>query len=272
MPLISVIVPTKNEAANIGACLGAFKGREGVELIVVDNRSDDATCAIARECGAKVFEQGPERSAQRNRGAREAAAEWLMILDADMIMPAGTFDEILSLISAPGGPNALYVREFRTGDTLRAKARNFERGFYDATCIDAVRVVEKRLFDSVGGYDETIVGNEDWELDIRLKQAGMRAALTKGFLVHNERALTVSRLFAKKVYYGGTSARYRAKWPGHPDVRRQFSPWYRFVGVFVENGKWRRLLRHPILAAAMMCERFLVGAAYLKSRFAAKGR
>ena len=60
--------------------------------------------------------------------------------------------------------------------------------------------------------------------------------------------------------------RYRAKWPGHPAVEKQFSPWYRFAGVFIENGKWKRLLRHPVLAAVMYFERFLVALTYLVSR------
>jgi hypothetical protein len=49
-------------------------------------------------------------------------------------------------------------------------------------------------------------------------------------------------------------------------VKRQFSPWYRFVGVFVEKGKWKRLLRHPILAAVMYFERVAVGIVYLVNR------
>jgi len=57
-----------------------------------------------------------------------------------------------------------------------------------------------------------------------------------------------------------------AKWKGHLAVKRQFSPWYRFVGVFVEKGKWKRLLRHPILACVMFFERFAVGVVYLKNK------
>ena len=41
---------------------------------------------------------------------------------------------------------------------------------------------------------------------------------------------------------------------------------YRYFGVFVENGKWRRLLRHPILAAVMYFERIAVGFTYLANR------
>ena len=72
-------------------------------------------------------------------------------------------------------------------------------------------------------------------------------------------------MLEKKAYYTKSFAAYRAKWPDHPAVRRQFSPFYRFIGVFVEKGKWRKVLRHPILFAVMMAERVAVGFVYLKN-------
>ncbi|MEI6212274.1 MAG: glycosyltransferase, partial [bacterium] len=73
--LLSVIIPTRNEARNIAACLSpldraAAEGR--CERIVVDNDSADHTVELAQAAGAVVYRQGPERSAQRNRGVREA--------------------------------------------------------------------------------------------------------------------------------------------------------------------------------------------------------
>ena len=61
-------------------------------------------------------------------------------------------------------------------------------------------------------------------------------------------------------------AAYQAKWKGHPALKRQFGLFYRYFGVFVECGKWRRLLRHPILAVVMYLERIAVGVTYLFSR------
>ena len=60
-------------------------------------------------------------------------------------------------------------------------------------------------------------------------------------------------------------AAYQAKWKGHQALKRQFGFFYRYFGVFVEHGKWRRLLRHPILAAVMYLERIAVGFTYLLS-------
>jgi glycosyltransferase involved in cell wall biosynthesis len=79
-------------------------------------------------------------------------------------------------------------------------------------------------------------------------------------LFHNEAAFDLWRYLTKKTYYGGSFEAYIAKWPaGDPDIKRQFGAAYRFFGVFLENGRWRRLLSHPRLAFGMYFLRFLVG-------------
>lgn len=266
-PALSVVVPTKNEEANIGACLSAFASfGDELELIVVDNSSPDRTREIAAAAGARVMVQGPERCAQRNRGWREARGLFVMFVDADMIVPPETVREILGLIRRNDAPDALYVPEIRVGRGLRLKARNFERSFYDGTCIDGLRVVRRGLIERVGGYDENLVACEDWDLDRRLLAAGAATATTAGALRHNEAKQTLRVFLKKKAYYSTSVAAYRAKWGDDAICRRQFGLAYRYLGVFVENGKWRRLLRHPVLAAVMYAERVAVGVTYLVCR------
>lgn len=278
-PELSVVIPTKNEAANIAACIRAFDAaRDWVEIVVVDNFSTDRTPEIAASLGARVFTQGPERCAQRNRGWREATGDVVLFVDADMILPRETIDEILALYS-PTSPShplnfstsqlrplSLYLPEHRVGHGLRLRARNFERSFYDGTCIDGLRVIPRVWLEKVGGYDESLVACEDWDLDRRLLAAGAPTAIAKGHLLHNESNQGLARLLAKKAYYAKSVDTYRRKWKNDAICRRQFGLAYRFFGVFVENGKWKRLLRHPILAAVMYAERILVGATYILHR------
>ena len=90
---LTVVVTTKNEEANIAACLDAFAPFRGeLELIVVDNSSPDRTREIAAEHGATVLVQGPERCAQRNRGWREAKGAFVMFVDADMVVLAAAIE------------------------------------------------------------------------------------------------------------------------------------------------------------------------------------
>ena len=268
---LSVVITTRNESANIANCIRAFDGfRNDVEVIVVDNGSTDDTKEIAASLGARVLDKGPERSAQRNLGWRTAVAPWVVILDADMILPHETIEEMLACASRGDGIAAYWIPEVRTGNGIRVKARNFERSFYNGTCIDALRLFSKEILEKTGGYDENLIaGPEDWELDIRVLEAGAKCEVLKNHLIHNEKRLTLKKMLEKKAYYTKSFAAYQAKWKDHPAVKRQFSPWYRFVGVFVEKGKWKRLLRHPILAAVMYFERIAVGVVYLKNKGAA---
>ena len=268
---LSVVITTRNEEANIANCIHAFDAvRDDVEIVVVDNASTDATKRIAAELGAKVLDKGPERSAQRNLGWRTASADWVVVLDADMILPEELIGEILSvLVPHPSSlvPLAYWIPEVRTGRGIRVKARNFERSFYDGTSIDALRLFHKSVLEKTGGYDENLIaGPEDWELDIRVLATGAKCAVLKNHLIHNEKQLTLKRMLEKKAYYTKSMATYQAKWKDHPALKKQFGLYYRFLGVFIENGKWKKLIRHPILAFVMYFERFAVGLTYLINR------
>ena len=269
---LTVVITTKNEAANIAACIHSFdvaREQGKVEVIVVDNASTDETKKIAAELGAAVFDKGPERSAQRNLGWQKGRAPWVMIIDADMIIPPETVEEILEKTAAgrEEGIAAYWIPEVRTGTGFRVRARNFERSFYNGTCIDALRLFRKDVLEKTGGYDESLIaGPEDWELDIRVLALGVKCEVLEHHLIHNERQLTLRRVLEKKAYYSHSMAEYQAKWPNHPAVKKQFSFYYRYLGVFIEKGKWRKILRHPILFVGVMCERVLVGFVYLKNR------
>ena len=135
------------------------------------------------------------------------------------------------------------------------------------TAIDALRLFHKSVLEKTGGYDENLIaGPEDWELDIRVLATGAKCAVLKNHLIHNEKQLTLKRMLEKKAYYTKSMATYQAKWKDHPALKKQFGLYYRFLGVFIENGKWKKLVRHPILAFVMYFERFAVGLTYLLNR------
>ena len=268
MKRLSAVVTTRNEEANIANCISSFDGfRDDVEIIVVDNASTDRTKEIAASLGARVFDKGPERSAQRNLGWREASADWVVVLDADMILPRPAVEEILRICEGSGCGAAYWIPEVRTGSGIRVKARNFERSFYNGTAIDALRLFRRDVLETTGGYDENLIaGPEDWELDIRVLAAGFECRITENHLLHNETLLTFKAMLTKKAYYSKSMAAYREKWNGHPALEKQFGLGYRYFGVFTENGKWKRLLLHPVLTAVMMFERIAVGMVYLLNR------
>ena len=248
--LLTIVIPTRNEAKNIAKCIAGFdwaRAEGWCEVLVVDNASDDGTAALAEGCGVRVIAQGPERSAQRNRGWREAAGRYVCFMDADMRMPPETLAEIKARLLAPDCPEGLWIRETRV----------------DATCIDALRVFSRALLERTGGYDPAITGFEDWDLDRRVLELGVPVGLTDHALLHDEGEFSWRRHLRKKGYYSGFTDVYRDKWHNDAVIRRQLGFGYRFFGVFFEKGKWRKVLRHPLLMASVYLERFVVGLCWL---------
>jgi glycosyltransferase involved in cell wall biosynthesis len=98
---LSVIIITKNEAANIQACLDSV--RFANEWIIVDSGSTDGTADIARAFGATVIEtpDWPGFGPQKNRALNAAQGEWVLSLDADERIPDTLREEILAAIEQP---------------------------------------------------------------------------------------------------------------------------------------------------------------------------
>ncbi len=267
--LISVIIVTKNEERNIRNCLESVLAqtysKENIEIIVVDNNSTDRTKEIARKYTNKVFDQGPERSAQKNFGVRLSKGDYFLHLDADMKLSKSVISECVEKVSQEREIIALYIPEKISGKGFWGKVRNFERSFYDGTVIDAVRFIRKDKFWEAGGFDERLYAGEDWDLDKRLKKLG-KIDIIKSPLYHNEKEFGLKKYLAKKKYYLGNIEVYIKKWgKNDPDVKKQFGFYYRYFGVFFEDGKWKKLLRHPILTMGMYFLRFLIGFQFILS-------
>ena len=76
--------------------------------------------------------------------------------------------------------------------------------------------------------------------------------------------INLSEYLDKINYYTKNVDIYLNKWgKNEPDIKKQFGLYYRYFGVFIEQGKWKKLLRHPILAFGMYWLRFLVGVKYI---------
>ncbi len=264
-PLISVVVTTKNEEKNIETCLQSIKSQtfKNIELIVVDNFSEDKTAELAKKYSAKVYFKGNERSAQRNYGAKVAEGEYLIYLDADMILSPTVIEECVAKCECDNA-DALYVPERIIGDGFWIKVRDFERSFYTGTVIDAVRFVRKDLFLQVKGFDETLVGPEDWDFDRKIRKIG-RTGVAIVPLYHNEGRFNITRYLKKKGYYTDGIQKYIEKWGANdPETAKQVGVRYRLIGVFVEKGKWKKLVKQPILAISMYSLRLRVAVSYLR--------
>jgi glycosyltransferase involved in cell wall biosynthesis len=221
--LISVIITTKNEEKNIANCLESIKKQtypqELIEIIVVDNNSEDRTREIASKYTDRVFDKGPERSAQRNLGVERSSGEYVMYLDADMILNKDVIKNCVEYINENKDIVGLYVTEIVMGKKYWSKVRRFERSFYDATVIDCVRFMRKDIFQKVGGFDEKFTGPEDWDLDKKIRNAG-KTDLIKTPIYHNETEFDLRKYLGKKAYYARQFNEYISKW-GIDDIMHE---------------------------------------------------
>src|SRR5438132_13805304 len=83
---LAILILTHNEADNLPRCLGSIAGFG--EIVVVDSGSDDGTQEIAKEAGARVYQQSFQSFGRQRNWALENCdlkSEWVLFLDADEV-------------------------------------------------------------------------------------------------------------------------------------------------------------------------------------------
>ena len=102
-PRLSALVVARNEAQRIGACLERLSFAD--EIVVVLDRSTDATAEIARAAGARLLEGGWEiEGERRNAGIDACGGAWILEVDADEWATPELAAEIRDrLATAPSG-------------------------------------------------------------------------------------------------------------------------------------------------------------------------
>ncbi len=265
-PLVSVIIPTKNEEKNIVRCLKSIKKQkyhESIEIILVDNNSVDKTVEFAKPYITKVITKGPERSAQRNVGARMAKGKWLLFIDADMELSPDVIEECLGLAKNRTLTPIVTITEQSIGATFWGKALALEHNCYKYTFwLQAARFFPKQYFLKLGGYDENLVAGEDWDITERFRDEGLPNLYTKhSYLTHHEPEVSLLNLLKKEIFYIKHINKYAQK---HPlSFSYQGSLLYR---MFLWTRHWGELLGHPILTLGFMWYKFLVWLIWQRQR------
>lgn len=207
---VTVVVPTRNSARTLAACLRSLRDQSyPCRVVVVDNASTDATCAIAGTWADELLHAGPERSAQRNVGARRYPADVVGFIDSDMVLHPQVVEEAVVAIAA--GAGAVIVPERTVGEGFWTQVRAFERSFYDgADGIEAARFYRVDVFTQAGGFDETLTGPEDIDLTVEARRIAPVVRI-RARIDHDEGRLGYVEACRKKAYYAEGVRRYVAK-------------------------------------------------------------
>ena len=192
--MISIVIPTFNESSTIGPNLEKMLSviSSGDEIIVVDGLSEDGTAEKVKEYkDVTLIENSIRgRAVQMNRGAREAAGEYILFLHADTTIDQTGYKKLINEItqnSINWGWFSIKLNSpkfiFRILETLAS----FRTKIAQEPLGDHGIFVKKDLFKKVGGYPEIPI-MEDVELVKKLK------SVSKGKRI-NHHVLTSIRRF-----------------------------------------------------------------------------
>ncbi len=227
-PLVSIVIPTKTSSKSLEVCLKSIRDQtyKNVELIVVDNNSVDDTKGIARKYTDKVFNYGPERSAQVNYGVKKAIGKYIYYTGSDLTRDPNLIEQAVNKCENEGY-DAIYLNVLTkiTNPNIWQKVRALERELYFKEAgMSAARFYKKSVFLELGGLDESLGSiSDDLEFQHRLDISGYKTAFIDASENNFGEYNSLKTIITRSVYYGWFIKRYMAK---HPNKTKKQ---YRFI-------------------------------------------
>jgi glycosyltransferase involved in cell wall biosynthesis len=249
---ITVLIAVKNEEANMARCLSALSPAE--RILVIDSHSSDRTAQIGHDFGAEVYQfaysGGYPKKRQWGLDYIPVHTEWILLLDADEVVPDNLWEEIAEAVSRSDAADAYLItkgfhflgRRFRFGGfshnavlLFRKSKASFERLFADPA------------------------DSQDMEVHERLLVNG-RIRKLKTSLIHQD-AKGLEAYIARHNFYSTWEARQRFHYMSNGNWG-EASVQCRFFGNTQERRRWlKRLMLH------MPCEPLLWFAYHFLFRF-----
>lgn len=200
--------------------------------------------------------QGPERSAQRNFGARMALGKYFLFLDCDMAPDPYVIEACLKALEGEN-QDGVVIPEESCGLGFWAKCKKLEKSFYiGVEWMEAARFFRREAFFRAGGYDESLVSGEDWDLSQRIAALG-GLARTGQRIFHNEGRTSPLRSARKKYYYARHFNAYSKKGIDPGVLRKQGSAIAR-LGLYFSHPL--RLFRNPAVGLGLLFMKGVEGA------------
>jgi hypothetical protein len=205
-PPIAVVIPSWNSIELLPPCLDSLARQEGaLELLVVDNGSNDGTLELLRERGVEHLALPRNEGFARamNLGAARTAAPAILALNADTVVAPGAVASLAAALGDDPGlggvqPRILQLegetagdpeaaRLYSAGQALTSDGRALEIGAGEPQAdlyrrprevfgvCGAACLLRRDLFSELGGYDESYFSfYEDVDLNVRARVAGWR--------------------------------------------------------------------------------------------------
>jgi rSAM/selenodomain-associated transferase 2 len=207
-PALSIVLPVLNEAGGMAATLVSLAPlrQRGVEVIVVDGGSEDATAALARPHADAVVAAARGRARQMNAGAAAARGVVLLFQHADTQLPPEADRLVATAIEAGALWGRFDVNIVGRHPVLRVVATlmNTRSRWTGIATGDQALFVRRDVFERVGGFpDQPLM--EDIELSKRLRRLAPPACL-------RERVATSGRRWETRGVWATIFLMWRLRW------------------------------------------------------------
>lgn len=250
-PLVTVVIPCRNEEQAIAGCLDSVVSQTitDTEILVVDGGSSDRTREIildhaGRDDRIRLLDN-PKGivPAALNVALDEAKGQWLVRIDAHSTVAYDYVERIVAhLETGVGGAGGtkLGVGRTRTGkaisSAMSSRAGVGGSAYHHAQSVDFVDHIPfgaypVELARRIGGWNENLSVNQDFEFDVRVRQAGHRLLLDPSIVIDWECRQTFEALFRQYRRYGRGKTRVVALHPSSIKARHLVAP--AFVAALV---------------------------------------
>lgn len=205
--MISIIIPTYNEAENIGKLIGYIRSVANnhlFEIIVSDAGSKDATVKVASDAGAMVLHSPKKgRATQMNFAASMATGSVFYFVHADTFPPK-TFFQLIQKAVAANYEAGRCTTKFNS-PSLLLKLNAFFTRFDWFVCYggDQTFFITRTLFEFIGGFNEQKHIMEDYDITQRAKEKG-------NYIIFDKPALVNVRKYEKNGWLKVQKANYKA--------------------------------------------------------------
>jgi len=277
MPLISVIIPAYNAASTLGETLHSVMDQtfKDLEILVIDDGSQDSTVAVAKT----LQEEDPRIqvfsyvnggvSASRNRGIRHAQGRYLSFLDADDLW---TTDKLAEQFQAlQDHPHASVAYSWTDnidskGILVQAGIRTMATGYILSELLQvnllqngSNPLIRRFALETVGGFDESLLNADDWDMWLRLAQRYEFVLVPKAQVLYRRSDSSKSaKVLRMEQHARRVIDKAFAQAPAHfqPLKSKSLANLYKYLAYKALQGAPESLTRERILSAL----RFLVRA------------
>jgi glycosyltransferase involved in cell wall biosynthesis len=270
-PKVTIGVCVRNGASTIREAIEHIIDQtylhELMEIVFVDDGSEDDTLTIIKECAAqtdistKIFHtcwKGVGHA--RNIVIENASGDYIIWVDGDMILARDFVEKLVMFMEnhpeigiAKGkqvliaGKNLLATLEAYSRAAGRMVDYTSDKGHFKALGTGGA-IYRRQVFEKVGGFDENLRGyNEDWDIEIRARAAGcLLSTVDAYFLDYERRGLTWRSLWRRYWMRGYCTHYFLHKNSGMLKHYRMFPP-AAFLSGLIHAFKLYKIVRQKIV-------------------------